>query len=463
MLVVLVWIIALVLAIPTYGISIVVAIFINIALTKVANSALTTASVLTNENIPIDVKIQQLYLNYCQTVHHKTFYSWQYNRDLLLEALGYAMKRLDGDQILSFDVVYAYQKSKGLNSGDRIDYDFLDFIILDIKRMMKFHPKNKAELEKLIKNQEINLGDIDTRAITDMSKLFYMSWREDFSGIENWDVSNVTDMSEMFAGCTNFNQPLNNWDVSSVTDMSEMFGSVIDTNQMFYGCENFNQPLNNWDVSSVTDMSGMFAGCKNFNQQLNSWDVSSVTNMSEMFSGCDNFNQPLNNWDVSSVTDMSEMFAGCTNFNQPLYNWLINNPNADKIINEIYGYGTFEKARATIKPINGKYHPKYKWQLKLLTLDNSVNLGDIDTSAITDMSELFYESERKDFSGIENWDVSSVTDMSDMFRGCENFNQPLNNWDVSNVTNMSMMFYNCKINDENKPKFNDNEDDEIPF
>ena len=252
MLVVLVWIIALVLAIPTYGISIVVAIFINIALAKVANSALTTTSVLTNENIPIDVKIQQLYLNYCQTVHHKTFYSWQYNRYLLLEALGYAMKRLDGDQILSFDVVYAYQKSKGLNSGDRIDYDFLDFIILDIKRMMKFHPKNKAELKKLIENQEINLGDIDTSAITDMSKLFYDSRRKDFSGIENWDVSSVTDMSGMFAYCYDFNQPLNNWDVSSVTGMHEMFD----------GCENFNQPLDSWNVSSVTNMSRMFYNCK---------------------------------------------------------------------------------------------------------------------------------------------------------------------------------------------------------
>ena len=33
------------------------------------------------------------------------------------------------------------------------------------------------------------------------------------------------------------------------------------------------------------------------------------------------------------------------------------------------------------------------------------------------MSELFAESERKDFRGIEQWDVSKVKDMEDMFSG----------------------------------------------
>ena len=32
--------------------------------------------------------------------------------------------------------------------------------------------------------------------------------------------------------------------------------------RMFYNCENFNQPLDNWDVSSVTNMSEMFRGCE---------------------------------------------------------------------------------------------------------------------------------------------------------------------------------------------------------
>ena len=40
-------------------------------------------------------------------------------------------------------------------------------------------------------------------------------------------------MRDMFTGATSFNQPLNNWNVSNVTDMDSMF----------YEATSFNQPL----------------------------------------------------------------------------------------------------------------------------------------------------------------------------------------------------------------------------
>ena len=49
--------------------------------------------------------------------------------------------------------------------------------------------------------------------------------RENFDGIELWNVSNVVNMSSMFYGCKNFNQPLNSWNVSNVTNMNKMFWS----------------------------------------------------------------------------------------------------------------------------------------------------------------------------------------------------------------------------------------------
>ena len=70
--------------------------------------------------------------------------------------------------------------------------------------MPKFVPKTKRELQELIKDESIYLGDIDVSNITDMTSLFEPdvcgAWagRKDFSGIESWNVSNVRDMSLMF-------------------------------------------------------------------------------------------------------------------------------------------------------------------------------------------------------------------------------------------------------------------------
>lgn len=90
-----------------------------------------------------------------------------------------------------------------------------------------------------------------------------------------------------------------------------------------------------------------------------------------------------------------------------------------------------------------KYKPNSLQELKELVSDKSVHLGDIDTSLITDMTELFKDSTRKNFDGLETWDTSNVTTMERMFHRAKYFNHPIGNWDVSSVTNMESMFGTC--------------------
>ena len=221
-------------------------------------------------------------------------------------------------------------------------------------------------------------GDInewDVSQVTDMSELFLN--QESFNdNISDWNVSNVTNMEYMFFGASSFNQPLNDWDVGKVENMESMFNNAT----------NFNQPLNNWKVGNVTSMESMFLGSSSFNQPLNNWNVGNVTSMESVFFNCKSFNQPLNDWDVSKVENMSLMFNNATNFNQSLNNW-----NVSNVTN--MGF-MFDNATSFNQPLN-------------------------------------------------NWDVSKVTYMNNMFFGASSFNQPLNDWDVGKVENMSFMFKNA--------------------
>ena len=182
-----------------------------------------------------------------------------------------------------------------------------------INKACKYHPETKEELNKLVDDPEVNLGEIDTTKITDMSELFKDSKRTDFSGIETWDTSNVTDMSGMFYRCEKFNQNISAWDVSSVKNMRSMF----------YACENFNQPIGDWDVGKVTNMNFMFFRCKEFNQDICAWNISNVENMGSMFESCKNFNQAIGNWNVEKVKNMRAMFYACENFKQDLNAWCV--------------------------------------------------------------------------------------------------------------------------------------------
>ena len=129
--------------------------------------------------------------------------------------------------------------------------------------------------------------------------------------IDNWDVSNVTDMSYMFFGSSTFNQNIGSWNVENVKNMSNIFAGALA----------FNQNIENWDVGNVTTMLGMFQSAKAFNQDISSWNVGNVTNMSSMFFGALSFNQDIGNWNVMNVTDMSSMFLSANVFNQNIGNW----------------------------------------------------------------------------------------------------------------------------------------------
>ena len=98
------------------------------------------------------------------------------------------------------------------------------------------------------------------------------------------------------------------------------------------------------------------------------------------------------------------------------------------------------------------YHPKTYDELEELVnklmkeRGDDADLNDIDTSEITNMYALFYDSF---FNGdISKWDVSNVKNMGCMFFN-SNFNGDISNWNVNNVTDMEAMFQYSEFTGEN--------------
>ena len=66
---------------------------------------------------------------------------------------------------------------------------------------------------------------------------------------------------------------------------------------MFNGVSAFNKPLNNWNVSNVTYMSDMFYNASAFNQDLSMWCVSNILiTPAEFDTGATNWTLPRPVW-----------------------------------------------------------------------------------------------------------------------------------------------------------------------
>ncbi len=146
---------------------------------------------------------------------------------------------------------------------------------------------------------------------------FFNADLSEYSAVDPPNLSNVTNMESMFL-LTNFNGDIGDWDTSNITNMSHMFAYAV----------TFNQDIGDWNTANVTTMEGMFATYDNypaqFNQDISGWDVGNVTEFNAMFNGS-RFDQNLASWDIGSATDMYDMFGyshmSVENYSNILMGW----------------------------------------------------------------------------------------------------------------------------------------------
>src|SRR5690606_4398926 len=155
------------------------------------------------------------------------------------------------------------------------------------------------------KNLKITATDIpDLRGVTDLSSTFALSGIDVIPNINDWDVSTVTNLSNLFENLTDFNQSLDNWDVSNVIRMSFMFD----------GATKFNQPLDSWDVRKLQSISYMLRDASSFNQSLAAWQMESFVGGVGLFQrsgmSCENFSYSLYSWATNPNTNDGAILDG---------------------------------------------------------------------------------------------------------------------------------------------------------
>ena len=208
---------------------------------------------------------------------------------------------------------------------------------------------------------------------------------ETISGLEYLNTAKVTDMGNMFHGCSALTSlDLTNFNTANVEYMDHMF----------HGCSALESlDLTNFNTANVEYMDHMFEGCSALESlNLTNFNTENVTNMSFMFYGCfalESLN--LTNFNTENVTDMSYMFYGCS-------------------------------------------------ALKSLDLTN------FNTAKVVYMDIMFYGCSALTSLDLTNFNTAKVVNMNNMFKGCSALTTiyASDKFVTDNVSNGSDMFTGCK-------------------
>jgi surface protein len=325
------------------------------------------------------------------------------------------------------------------------------------------------------------IGEWNMTNITDTSDMFNTASKFNQS-LSNWErvgstLANVTTMSNMFIRSRLFNGNLSGWNLSKVTSFEGMFQEALDFNNgavagaggtmpwtintttsvnmrfMFYRHYSFNQDIGSWDVSKVTSFASFLyhdngPQTNTFNNggsdSIKNWNVGSCTNFSSMFVRC-RFNQPVHLWDVSKATVMDGMFSSCGSFNNGFLSGIANQlPWNINAISNVSMSGIFAGCASFNSNLgNGTT----SWDVsKVITFANMFQ-----------GATKFNNGDEATLSKMNDWNIGGNVsvfnvNMSNMFNGASIFNRDVYNWNMTKVNNTSLMF--SYTNQFNKPLSN---------
>ena len=271
---------------------------------------------------------------------------------------------------------------------------------------------------------------------------WFSGWRYlvNIANIQNLNTSEVTDMSNMFKGCSSLERIKIGFNTAKVTNMSNMFN----------GCTSLSiLDLTGFDTSKVTDMSSMFYGCSNllviFASDL--WSTTAVTSSSNMFYGCEKLIGGNGTHYNSSYVDKARACidgnpAGYFTTKGTLIAYAVERAY-NKNLTFYYDTNIMDyDGNASLRLVEN--YPFYWYSCGLIQkVTFSSSFKDFHPKTC---ERMFYGmSELTEINGIENLNTSEATSMKEMFSGCKKLSGiNLKTFNTANVTDMKNMFYDCE-------------------
>ena len=273
---------------------------------------------------------------------------------------------------------------------------------------------------------------------TSLFQFFYgLKNLETITGLEYLNTEKVTNMCNMFAGCSSLTSlDVTHFNTANVTDMSRMFSSCssltsLDVTHfntakvkymgyMFSGCSKLTSlDVTNFNTANVTNMRNMFSSCSSLTSlDVTHFNTEKVTNMCNMFSSCSAlFSLDVRNFNTANVTDMRLMFSSCSS----LTSLDVTNFNTANVTDMSYMFNNC---------------------FALLSLD----VTNFNTANVTDMSYMFSSCVALTSLYLTNFNTEKVTNMRSMFSSCKALTTiyASSKFVTTLVSNSSFMFFNCE-------------------
>jgi len=186
-----------------------------------------------------------------------------------------------------------------------------------IVKIEKIKPESYAELREIVLDRFIDMGWEDPRInLTDVDVSNITSFGDFYESMDADEKYNGWSGFGLFYGLEKVESiDVTGWNTKKVTKLRCLFDSCEDLKEI--------KGIENWDVSNVSDMGNAFLKCYNLEMlDLSKWNLKKVTTMARMFEGCYKLKvvRGIDNWKISrKLVDIRDMLNGCDKLAKPIW------------------------------------------------------------------------------------------------------------------------------------------------